>query len=465
MTRASSYLLERAWVDGAVREDVLVVIEDGVFVQVSPADRRNLHLSAQASADEWGNHRPAGETRTLPGLTLPGLANCHSHAFHRALRGRTQRERGTFWTWREQMYAVAGSLDPDRYFALARATYREMAAAGVTTVGEFHYLHHRPDGTAYADPNAMGDALVVAAREAGVRIALLDTCYLSSGFGAPPEGAQVRYDDGAADAWAARVDRLAGRHADAADVVVGAAIHSVRAVPPDAMARVARWAQGREAPLHVHLSEQVAENDACRQAHGVTPTRLLADAGALGPLSSAVHATHLTDDDVRLLGESGTRACFCPTTERDLGDGIGPSRALHDAGSPLTLGSDSHAVIDLFEEMRAVELDERLATRRRGHWAAPELLEAATTTGHASLGFPTAGRIAVGARADLVTLDTRAPRTAGTGADEATAVFAATAEDVVHVVADGRVVARAGDRDEVGRELDAAIAAVWKELA
>nr|WP_246298578.1 formimidoylglutamate deiminase [Nocardioides panaciterrulae] len=456
----------------------MVRIEDGVFTSVesgvvSPSSR----LTGVATADNRGNPRLAGDSSThLPGLTLPGLANCHSHAFHRALRGRTQRERGTFWTWREQMYAVAGSLDPDRYFALARATFREMAAAGVTSVGEFHYLHHRPDGSAYADPNAMGDALVAAAREAGLRIALLDTCYLSSGFGAPPEGAQVRYDDGSVEAWAERVDLLADRHATAGDlgdlgdvvagdVVVGAAIHSVRAVPPAAMARVAAWARERGAPLHVHLSEQVAENDACRAAHGVTPTRLLADAGALGPLTSAVHATHLEDDDIRLLGDSGTRACFCPTTERDLGDGIGPSRALHEAGSPLTLGSDSHAVVDLFEEMRAVELDERLATRRRGHWAAAELLEAATATGHASLGFPTAGRIAVGARADLVTLDTRSPRTAGTGADEGTAVFAATAEDVVHVVADGRVVARAGDRQEIGRELDAAIAAVWKELA
>ena len=215
----------------------------------------------------------------------------------------------------------------------------------------------------------------------------------------------------------------------------------------------------------MHLSEQVAENDACLAAYGVTPTRLLADLGALGPRTSAVHATHLTDDDVRLLGESATRSCFCPTTERDLGDGIGPSRALHDAGSPLTLGSDSHAVIDLFEEMRAVELDERLATRERGHWTAAELLEAATTTGHESLGFAAAGEIARGCRADLVTLDTATARTAGTGRDENTAVFAAAAEDVTQVMVDGRIVVRPGDRAGIGRELDAAIDAIWKELA
>ena len=214
----------------------------------------------------------------------------------------------------------------------------------------------------------------------------------------------------------------------------------------------------------MHLSEQVAENDACLAAYGVTPTRLLADAGVLGPRTSAVHATHLTGDDVRLLGETGTRACFCPTTERDLGDGIGPSRDLHDAGSPLTLGSDSHAVIDLFEEMRAVELDERLR-----HPGARALDGRRAARGRdrrrprRASGSGDAGRIAVGSRADLVTLDTTTPRTAGTGADENTAVFAAAAEDVSQVMVDGRVVVRRGDRAAIGRELDDAMDAIWRE--
>ncbi|MCW2773693.1 MAG: formimidoylglutamate deiminase [Nocardioides sp.] len=441
----SSYLLERAWVDGAVRDDVLVEIEDGRFTSVTP-DGQNWTLSAEVSPVNVQFPRPTGETARVPGLTLPGLANCHSHAFHRALRGRTQRERGTFWSWRDQMYAVAARLDPDSYFALARATYREMVAAGITTVGEFHYLHHQPDGTPYDDPNAMGHALVAAAAEAGIRIALLDTCYLSSGFGKFPEGVQVRYSDGNAARWAKRVEQIDHEH-------VGAAIHSVRAVPRDEIPTVVAAAQGR--PLHVHLSEQLAENDACVATYGVTPTQLLHDAGALGPLTTAVHATHLTGADIFHLGSTRTRACFCPTTERDLGDGIGPSRALHHAGSPLTLGSDSHAVIDLFEEMRATELDERLATQQRGHWTAAELLGAATA--HDSLGFDAAGAIAVGRRADLVTLDTTSPTTAGTGADENTAVFAATAADVTHVVVDGRVAFTQADRQDIGRELAAAI--------
>ncbi|MCW2797053.1 formimidoylglutamate deiminase, partial [Nocardioides sp.] len=398
--------------------------------------------------------RPPGGAHRVPGLSLPGLANCHSHAFHRALRGRTQRKRGTFWTWREQMYAVAGRLDPDSYFELARATYREMAAAGITTVGEFHYLHHQLDGTPYDDPNAMGHALMSAAGEAGIRITLLDTCYLSSGFGTPVEGAQLRYSDGSAEAWAVRTAQL--RPNDGA--VIGAAVHSVRAVPADQLPAIGAAATG---PLHVHLSEQVAENDACVAAYGVTPTRLLHDTGLLGPDTSVVHATHLTDEDIKTLGGTGAFACFCPTTERDLGDGIGPSRALHDAGARLTLGSDSHAVIDLFEEMRGVELDERLATQQRGHWASAELLTAATADGHVSLGWPDAGEIKVGNRADLVTLDTATTRTAGTGADENTAVFAATAADVTQVMVDGSIVVRQGDHEEIGRELAAVIEEMW----
>jgi formiminoglutamate deiminase len=245
-------------------------------------------------------------------------------------------------------------------------------------------------------------------------------------------------------------------------VVWGAAVHSVRAVPADQIHHVVDWADEHGAPLHAHLSEQVAENEASLAAYGRTPTRVLADAGALGERTSVVHATHLTGADIDLIGGSRTSVDLCPTTERDLGDGIGPSRALHDAGSPLTLGSDSHAVIDLFEEMRGVELDERLATQQRGHWSAAELLLAGTVDGHRSLGFPGAGRIEVGAPADLVTIDLTSPRTAGTGGDEATAVFAAGGGDVVQVVRDGVVVASAGDVSDVGAELDRVIRKIWE---
>ncbi len=401
--------------DGSV-SGVRLEVEGGLITAMEVLGRDDTSWP-ERSAQEVSFPRVPGET-----ITLPGLANCHSHAFHRALRGHTQRERGSFWTWREQMYAVAETLTPDTYFDLARETYAEMRATGITAVGEFHYLHHQPDGTPYDDPNEMGRALLAAADDAGIRIRLLDTCYLAAGFDREPEGVQVRYSDGDAHAWAERVAAFD-------DPRVGAAIHSVRAVPPEQLGVVVEAAQGL--PLHVHLSEQVAENEACLAATGRTPTQLLADAGALGPLTSAVHATHLSDTDVRLLGETRTRVCFCPTTERDLADGIGPARRLTEAGAVLTLGSDSHAVIDLFEEMRAVELHERLATQQRGHFSAAELLAAATRDGHESLGFPDAGSLAVGQRADLVAVDLDTVRTRRAGASAETLVFAASGADVV----------------------------------
>ena len=451
---AQTYWAEYAWLDGQVVPDVVIVVAtDGRIKAVRPGS------PAQ---------HPAGSV-TLRGLTVPGLANAHSHAFHRALRGIVQSGASanpsdggapdSFWTWRTLMYEVADRLTPDSYFDLARAVYAEMAMAGITCVGEFHYLHHAPGGSRYGNPNAMGEALIAAAAEAGIRITLLDTCYLSSGFGAEPDQHQLRFSDGTADAWAERVSALKGD----GNTRIGAAIHSVRAVPADQLATVSGWAEGQAAPLHVHLSEQTAENDACVEAHGFTPTRLLADHGVLGPRTTAVHATHLTPGDIRLLGHSATGVCMCPTTERDLADGIGPAAQLSQAGSPLSLGSDSHAVIDILEEARAMELDERLHTRTRGHWTAAQLLRAATTDGHAALGWGAdTGRIEVGALADLTTIALDSVRTAGPppllGAE--TAIFAATNADVRHTVVGGRHVVRDGAHQLVPRVPEALAAAI-----
>ncbi|MFG3708561.1 formimidoylglutamate deiminase [Micromonospora sp. NPDC047670] len=442
------WLAEYAWLPDHAEPtaDVLIETADGRITGVTPLT---------AGSGVTAGVEVLGDAVRLPGLTLPGLANAHSHAFHRALRGRTHGGRGDFWTWRDRMYAVAARLDPDSYLALARAVYAEMALAGITCVGEFHYLHHNPDGTPYADPNAMGAALVEAAAHAGIRITLLDTCYLTATVdGQPLAGPQRRFGDGDALHWA---ERAAAFTPDGDHARVGAAIHSVRAVPAGQLATVANWADRRGAPLHVHLSEQPAENDACRAAHGRTPTRLLADHGALGPGTTAVHATHLTSGDLTLLGDAGSGVCLCPTTERDLADGIGPARRMADVGLPLSLGSDSHAVVDLFEEARAVELDERLRTRRRGHFGAAELRDAATVAGHAALGWRDAGRIAVGARADLVTVRLDSPRTAGV--PPVGVWFAAAAADVTQVVVDGRAVVRDGRHltVDVPAELGAAI--------
>ncbi|HTX83663.1 MAG TPA: formimidoylglutamate deiminase [Streptosporangiaceae bacterium] len=451
-----AWLAELAWSPAfGLRSDVLIEASGDRLTTVTPDA-----LDA-----------PPAATR-LAGLTMPGLANAHSHAFHRALRGVTQATRGTFWTWRERMYEVADRLDPDSYLALATAVYAEMALAGISCVGEFHYLHHRPGGTPYADPNQMGRALIEAARRAGIRITLLDACYLSGGLSAdgrqqPLEGPQLRFGDADGAAWAARVEALepdatGNLHPHAR---AGAAIHSVRAVAPGQMHDVVAWSHRYGAPLHVHVSEQVAENRASLAAYRATPAEVLSSAGALGPRSTAVHATHLTETDVDLLGGGGVYVCFCPTTEADLADGIGPARELADAGSPLTLGSDSHAVIDVLEEARRVELGERLATQERGHFTAAELASAATTTGHASLAWPEAGDLVAGGLADFCTVALDSPRTAGAAPATAleSVIFGATAADVRHLVVGGRDVVTEGRHvlvPDVPAALAAAIAAV-----
>ncbi len=454
MSGRSVYRCELAWLpDGRVAAGVDIEVADGRIVAV----RREPGAPGPATPEH------------LPGLVLPGLANAHSHAFHRALRGRTHTGGGTFWTWRERMYAVAARLDPERLHALARATFAEMVLAGITAVGEFHYVHHTPHGTPYADPNAMGEALVAAAREAGLRLTLLDACYLAGGIGEPLTGTQRRFGDRDVQAWAARAEALATRHAATADVAVGAAIHSVRAVPAEAIATVATWAERHTAPLHVHLSEQPAEDAACRAAYGCTPTQLLHDRGALGPRTTAIHATHVSPDDIALLAATGAGVCLCPTTERDLGDGIGPARALDAAGVPLALGTDGHARIDPFEEARSLELDQRLLHRERGVLPLPRLLDAASAEGHRRLGWSDAGRLQVGARADLVAVDLTSVRTVGVPAADAaaTAVFAASAADVTDVVVGGRRIVR--DRvhvlGDVATLLGRAVAGVTGEVA
>ncbi len=423
---SGAFWCELAWLGDERAEPDVVVELDGERI---------------ASVTTGVESPPPGAT-PLAGLTIPGMANAHSHAFQRALRGRTQAGRGDFWTWRSRMYEIADRIDPDNYLALARATFAEMALAGITTVGEFHYLHHGPGGERYEDPNALGRAVIAAAREAGIRITLLDTCYLHGGIGREAEGVQLRFSDGSAEDWAKRVDEI--RPGDGARV--GAAIHSVRAVDPEAAARVAAFAAERSWPLHAHVSEQPAENEDCLSSYGTTPIGMLAEAGALSSRFTAVHATHLADPDLERLGGRGCGVCLCPTTERDLADGVGPARRLAEAGGRLSLGTDSQAQIDLFEEARAVELDERLVTGVRGGHSAVDLLRAATAGGCAATGWPEGGRIEPQALADLVTVALDGVRLAGTPADHAleSLVFAASAADVREVIVGGRFVVRDG---------------------
>jgi formiminoglutamate deiminase len=433
-----------AWLGGdRTAPDVLLEVKGARFAAVTP------HITDP----------PDGAIR-LEGLTLPGLANVHSHAFHRALRGRTQDGHGSFWAWRHLMYEVAERLDPDRYLRLARAVYAEMALAGFTAVGEFHYVHHGPGGVPYDDPNIMGHALIEAARMGGIRLTLLDACYLEGGFDTALEGAQRRFGDGTSAGWIDRVQRLRGDRSTR----IGAAIHSVRAVPPLAMAEVAEWVNSQGWRLHAHVSEQRKEQTDCLRYRGTTPLGVLAAAGAVHPRFTAVHGTHFADTDITGLAIDGGGCCLCPTTERDLGDGIGPSVSLRDMGVPLSVGSDSHAVIDGFEEARAIELDARLASRERGLISPAALLEAATENGMTALGWD-AGVLAPGRLADFITIRLDSPRTAG--ADPglvSTAVFAASAADVDEVVVDGRQIVSGGQHltvPAVGAELTAAIATLF----
>lgn len=434
-----------------------------------PARDLRIETSPDGSITSTGQ-AGTGEAPTgarLVGLTVPGFANAHSHAFHRALRGVSETRRGDFWTWRELMYGVASRLDPDSYRELATCVYGEMVLAGYTAVGEFHYLHHGPGGRPYDDPNEMAWALLEAAREAGIRLCLLDACYLQAGVaGEPLEGVQKRFGDGSGEAWGARVERLAAsdRFANADPDEpgplslprLGAAVHSVRAVPEPAISSVVALASTSQWPLHVHLSEQRAENEACLKALGRTPTDVLGAAGAWSGRATAVHATHLSSGDVTRLGLARTFVCACPTTERDLGDGIGPFAELAEAGCRLCVGSDSHAVVDPLDETRSLELHQRLSEERRGVTPPSQLLAAGTLGGAASLGWPDAG-LAPGGLADLVSLRYDSPRLAGqdlsdldTSSLAARVVFGATAADVDTVVIGGERIVEGGEHARLG---------------
>ena len=398
---------EQAWV-GHVATDVLIEVEDGKIKSVAE------------------DANPPDGAIQLGGFTFPGLANVHSHAFQESLRGRTEAGGGDFWEWRRQMFHAAEGWDRPSYAAYARTVFREMLHAGITAVGEFHYLHR------YA--NDLGEALIEAAAAEGIRITLLDACYLRGGLdGRPLEGVQRSFSDGDAERWIARVEELR----EGTGVRIGAAIHSVRAVDPASMRIVAAWARRRRAPLHIHLAEQPAEVDECIAIEGVTPAELLEREGILGPDLTAIHAIHVTDTDVELLGSHQVRICASPTTERDLGDRVGPVRSLAEAGSPLCLGSDSNAVIDVLEEARALELDERRATGRRVIHSPEALLEAATVGGMHALGWD-AGELKPGMLADFATV--QPPRTEWRGLGVGYLIFCCSARDVTNVVVGGRTV-------------------------
>ncbi len=353
------------------------------------------------------------------------------------------------------MYRFAEKLDPESIYALSRFAYAELALSGVTAVGEFHYLHHQPDGRPYAERTAMADAVIRAARDVGLRISLLRVLYARGGMGRPPEGAQRRFCDRDVDDALADVDTLQQRYSGDPCVRVGVAPHSVRAVPLPWLRAAADFAEQRELPLHMHVAEQRREVWECLTEHGRRPVALLADEGVLGPRFVAVHATHLRTFEVRALG--GSFVCVCRSTERDLGDGLPDVSGLVRAGARLCVGVDSHASSDAFEELRSVELDERTRTQARTRLDATQLLAAGTTAGAEAIGFD--------ALDDHVELDGSDPALAGAeGADpDDMVVFAATPRSVRRVQVAGRELVVDGNMEGLP-ELCAAYQAVLEAI-
>lgn len=308
-------------------------------------------------------------------LTLPGWVSAHSHAFQYGLRGHTQRapgETGSFWSWRDAMYEAADALTPESLAAVSREAFRALRRSGVTCVGEFHYVHHQRGGAPYAQRTLLADVVVEAALAEGLRVALLRVAYARAGAGRAPEGAQRRFSDADVGDVLRDLDDLRARWGADPRVRVGVAPHSVRAVPREWLAPLHAYAARHAMPFHMHVAEVQGEVDACLAEHGRRPVELLADAGVLDARFVAVHATNLEAHEARLLGGAGALACLCPTTERDLGDGLADIAALRAAGVRLCVGIDSHVVTDPVEEMRALEMHERLRLRRRVTFAGAE---------------------------------------------------------------------------------------------
>src|SRR5438094_310736 len=385
------------------------------------------------------------EILSLHGVALlPGFVNTHSHVFQRTLRGHTHRplsKQDTFWTWRHAMYTEAQKLNPDLLYTNALMTYREMLAAGYTSVGEFHYVHHQLNGQPYADPNVMAEAVIQAGKEVGIRVVLLMTAYAQSGFNQPPEEEQRRFCDASIDAYLDRVEALRLKGGP-----IGVAPHSVRAVPGEWIRAIAAYSHIYKLPLHVHADEQKAEIEQCLTIHGCTPIELLEHFGALGTLNTVVHATHANSAEIALLTQRGCTVCVCPTTEGDLGDGIAPYAELLAAQIPIAIGSDSNTRLDPIEELRWAEYSARMRYQRRrvlvdGELASPGplLLEYGTRCGAAALGVEM-GVIAPGMSADFIAVDINHPVMAGWTANDFldTLFFGASSEVITQTWVQGK---------------------------
>jgi formimidoylglutamate deiminase len=493
LRRQTAWLPRLIFVNGRFRRDLALVSDDRTGRIVSIARE--------------GEHGAARVVRLKDRALLPGMVNAHSHAFQRVIRARTEfrsATRDTFWTWREMMYSAATRLTPDSLYDASRTAFLEMALGGITTVGEFHYLHHNMDGTPYDDPNLLAKQVVRAARDVGLRIALLRVAYARSGFDTPPNERQSRFitrdpHDFIKHTEALRSDQLASAQPETA--WVGVAPHSVRAVPLPYWREVSDYARAHALPVHAHVAEQPAEIEACGAEHGRAPVALLDEEGLLGERFTAVHAIHVSPDEARALAGARAHVCACPTTERNLGDGIVPADLYFDANVRVALGTDSHAQIDLLEDARELELNLRLAkltravlapeeTKARGDSAthdedansvksdgdvadqpppqisslAARLFECATTHGASSVGAH-AGALEAGRAADFFTVSLDDPSIAGANEEDllAAVVFSLARAAVRDVVVGGRLVVEGG-RHAAQEEIVACFAALQRGL-
>ncbi len=391
---------------------------------------------------------------------LPGLVNAHSHAFQRVIRGRTEyrtsNEKDSFWTWREMMYSAATRLTPEDIYDASRMAFLEMALSGITAVGEFHYLHNQPDGIPYDDPNLLAKEVIRAARDVGLRIALLRVAYARSGFQSEPNPRQARFIESDSDVY---LDRLSELRKDLADLAgrawVGVAPHSVRAVPLSYLKEVVRFGNEQGLPIHMHLAEQPAEVSACIEEYGRSPVALLETEGLLSERFTGVHVIHITPKAATMLAHARAMVCACPTTERNLGDGIVPVETFFQDNVRVSLGTDSQIQIELLEDARELEYHLRLQKMERAVLAgadtagqsglASKLFDCATINGAQSINAP-GGRLAAGLPADFFTVDLNDPSIAGASQDDllASIVFSLSRTAVRDVVVGGKRIVEDG---------------------
>jgi formimidoylglutamate deiminase len=420
----------------------LLVDDEGKIVRVTTAEKSARSSSLAADT----------EVVTLNGKALlPGFVNVHSHAFQRLIRGRTESRRAggpDFWSWRAAMYHAAAGLSPEQMYQVARAAFLEMMLAGTTTVGEFHYVHRTPQGKAYPDANIMAKQIIAAAESVGIRICLLRAAYQRAGYDLPPDPGQIRFLE-TTEEFLANVSDLRGQYNSVA-AWVGVAPHSVRAVPLEAVESMAAWAREHNLPLHMHVSEQMAEIEACQREYGTTPVRLLARNGLLRDRFTVVHAIHIDREEIDLLAETRAAVCACPTTERNLGDGIFPAGDVMERGIPVAFGSDSQAQIEPLEDARELDYHLRLLQQRRsvldgidGQELSARLLKCATVNGANALGCH-AGDFESGKLADFFTVDLDDVSIAGSSVEDLlpAIVFGMRSAAVADVCVGGKFVVR-----------------------